>query len=398
MPEALGRRRRPTLVALALAAPVVLIAGALVAEAVQPVGSYDAVGQTISTLAGRGATDRWIMGAALTLLGVLYVLIAAGLRGVPTAARAILGGGGVAVIVAALAVQPAHGSSTIHMAGTVTAAVAFVLWPVPLIADRSLDPALRRGSAVAVSGMLGLLAWLCAQAWTDGTWLGVAERALILGETVWPIVVVGWPVRRVRPSPAVLAVLGPVVFVAGLLAAQAAQPLPDPWNQSASALSSLGATSRWIMAGTLVLVGALTVLTALGLRPRVPSTSWRLLAAGGAFLVVAGLSPQPVGGYSAVHMVAGGLAWAAYTLWPLGLVAAPTLDRRLRLASAIATVVLAALVVWFTAQLVTNGTWYGLSQRIVILAQAIWPVVVAAHVSELRGYRPEVRSHGAEQR
>lgn len=381
IPEALGRLRRPALLAPALAAPVVLVVGALVAQAVQPPGAYDPIGQTISTLAGRGAADRWIMGAALAVIGVLYLLVAAGLRGVPALARAILGGGGVAVIVAALAVQPAHGSSTIHMAGTVTAAVAFVLWPVPLVTDRTLDPALRRGSAAAVAGMSGLLAWLCAQAWTDGTWLGVAERALILGQTVWPIVVVGWPVRRFRPSPTVLAVLGPAVFVVGILAAQAAQPLPDAWNRSASALSGLAATSRWIMAGTLVLVGGLTVLTALGLRPRVPATAWRLLAAGGAFLVVTGLSPQPVEGYSAVHMVAGALAWAAYTLWPLGLVAAPAIDRRLRVASAVAVLVLAVLLAWFTAQLVTSGSWYGLSQRIVILAQAVWPVVVAAAIS-----------------
>ncbi|MEJ2862849.1 DUF998 domain-containing protein [Actinomycetospora flava] len=381
MPEALGRLRRPTLLALTLAAPVVLVAGALVAQLVQPPGSYDAVGQTVSTLAGRGATDRWIMGGALALIGVIYLLVAAGLRAVSPYARGILTGGAVAVIVAALAVQPAHGSSTIHMAGTVIAAVAFVFWPVPLITDRRLDPALRRGSAIAVAGMLGLLAWLCAQAWTDGTWIGMAERALILGETVWPIAVAGWPVRRLRGSPLVLAVLAPTVFVVGLLLAQAAQPLPDPWNQSASALSGLAATSRWIMAGTLLLVGVLTGLTAVGLRSRVPPAAWRLLAAGGAFLVVAGLSPQPVGGYSVVHMVAGGLAWAAYTIWPLGLVASPTVDRRLRVASAVATVVLAALVAWFAVQLVTDGTWYGLSQRVVILAQAVWPVVVAVTAS-----------------
>lgn len=381
MPEALGRLRRPTLLALTLAAPVVLVGGALLAQAVQPTGAYDPVGQTISTLAGRGATDRWIMGGALTLIGVLYLLVAAGLRGVSTVARGIFAGGAIAVIVAALAVQPVHGSSTIHMAGTVTGAIAFVLWPIPLVTDRRLDPALRRGSAIAVLGMLGLLAWLCAQAWTDGTWLGMAERALILGETVWPIVVAGWPVRRLRGSPLVVAVLAPTVFVVGLLWAQAAQPLPDPWNQSASALSGLAASSRWIMAGTLVLVGVLTVLTAVGLRSRVPPTAWRLLAAGGAFLVVAGLSPQPVGGYSAVHMVSGGLAWAAYTLWPVGLAASRDVDRTLRLASGVAAVVLALLVAWFTVQLVTNGTWYGLSQRIVILAQAVWPVVVAVTAS-----------------
>ncbi|GAA4933194.1 putative membrane protein [Actinomycetospora succinea] len=381
VPDALGRLRRPTLLVLALAAPVVLVVGAVLAQAVQPPGEYDPVGQTISTLAGRGATDRWIMTAALALIGVLYVLVALGLRGIPALARGILAGGGFAVIVAALAAQPAHGSSAIHMTFTVAAAIAFALWPIPLVADRSLTATLRRGSGLAVLAMLGLLAWLCAQAWTDGTWLGVAERTLILGETVWPIVVVGWALRSPRWSTAALAVLTPVVFVVGLLFAQSVQPGPDAVDQSLSALSGLAATGRWIMATTLALVGLLTVLVAYGLRPRVPPMAWRVLAAGGILLVVAGLSPQPVGGYSVIHMVAGGFAWAAYTLWPLGIAFSSTMDRRLRVASAAATVLLSVLVVWFTVQLVTTGTWYGLSQRIVVLAQAVWPVVVAATAS-----------------
>ncbi|MDD7968506.1 DUF998 domain-containing protein [Actinomycetospora lemnae] len=386
-------RARPGLIAaLALAAPLVLVVGALLAEAAQPPGAYDAVGQTVSTLAGRAATDRWIMAGALALVGVLYVLIAAGLRGVSRPGRAVLGLGGAAVVVAALAAQPAHGSSTVHMAATVTGAVAFALWPIPLVADRRLDPVLRRGSLVAVVAMLALLGWLCAQAWTDGAWLGAAERALLLAETAWPLVVAA---RIARPAPAtVAALLGPVVFVVGVLAAQAAQPGPDPLGQSVSALSGHAATSRWIMTGTILLVGALTVATALALRPRVPPAAWRLLAAGGVFLVVAGLSPQPVGGYSAVHMVAGGLAWASYTIWPLGLVASPAVDRRLRVASAVATGVLVVLVAWFAVQLVTTGTWYGLSQRIVVLAQAVWPVVVAVHVSGLSSDTSKVRSRG----
>lgn len=162
-PDALGRLRGPAVLALGLAAPVVLVGGALVAQGAQPPGVYDPVGQTISTLAGRAATDRWIMGAALVTIGVLYLLMAAGLRRVPGSARVVLGAGGVAVIVAALAAQPAQGSSTVHTTGTVTAAIAFALWPLPLVADRRLDPGLRRGSLVAVAGMLALLAWLCAQ-------------------------------------------------------------------------------------------------------------------------------------------------------------------------------------------------------------------------------------------
>ena len=94
--------------------------------------------------------------------------------------------------------------------------------------------------------------------------------------------------------------------------------------------------------------------------------------------MVAGLDPQPAGGYSAVHMVTAGLAWAAFTAWPLALAFSPRVEHRLRWASVTATAVLIVLMAWFTAQLTTDGTWYGISERVVILAQAVWPVVVAA--------------------
>ncbi|MDT7745723.1 MAG: hypothetical protein QOE59_4801, partial [Actinomycetota bacterium] len=215
----------------------------------------------------------------------------------------------------------------------------------------------------------------------------VAERVLLLVETGWPIRVAlaSWPGRRLRTewTTLALALLGPVVLVVGFVTAQAAQPGPDPWNRSLSALSGQGASSRWIMVGALGAAGVLVVLLALGLRRRVPAAAWRLLAAGGVFLVVAGLDPQPVGGYSAVHMVTAGLAWAAFTAWPLALAFSSRVDHRLRWASATATAVLIVLMAWFTAQLVTDGAWYGISQRVVILAQAVWPVVVAATRSPL---------------
>lgn len=373
-------------------APVVLVVGALIAEAAQPPRSYDPVGQTVSTLAGRGATDRWIMTVVLAAMGVIYLFVAVALRELPRTARLVLGVGAVAVMVAALAAQPAHGSSTVHMAGTVTGAVTFVVWPLALAADRRLPPGLRRSSGVATAVMLVALGWLCAQAWTHGTWLGVAERVLILVQTVWPIRVAlaSWPGRslRVEWTTFALALLGPVVLVVGFVAAQAAQPGPDPWNRSLSALSGQGASSRWIMVSALGTAGVLMVLVALGLRRRVPAAAWRLLAAGGVFLVVAGLDPQPVGGYSAVHMVTAGLAWAAFTAWPLALAFSPRVDHRLRWASATASAVLVVLVTWFTAQLVTDGTWYGISQRVVILAEAVWPVVVAATPTSVSDRRP----------
>ncbi|HSK60586.1 MAG TPA: DUF998 domain-containing protein, partial [Actinomycetospora sp.] len=287
-------------VALAGALPVLFLLGGLAAEAAQPPGTYDAYGQTVSTLAGRGASDRWIMAAVLAAMGVIYVLVAAGLRGVPRSARLVLGLAGGAALVAALAPQPAHGSSTVHMAATVTAVLALILWTLPLAADRTLDAGLRRGSLVAAAVMSLGLAWLCAQAWTDGTWLGVAERVLILAQTVWPIRV-AFAARR-EPAPArgdaggttlALAVLAPVVLVVGLAAAQAAWPGPDPWSQSFSALGGLAAPSRWIMTLTLCTGAVLHVLVAAGLRHRVPTAAWVLRGAGGGFLLITALNPPP---------------------------------------------------------------------------------------------------------
>ena len=81
------RLRGPVVVALAVTAPLLLVVGGLVAESVQPPGTYDAVGQTVSTLAGRGATDRWIMATVLAAMGVIYLVVALGLRHVPRPAR-----------------------------------------------------------------------------------------------------------------------------------------------------------------------------------------------------------------------------------------------------------------------------------------------------------------------
>jgi hypothetical membrane protein len=308
---------------------------------------------------------------------------------VPRSGRLVLGAGGVAVVVAALAAQPVHGSSPLHMAATATGASLFVLWPLALVADRTLPPRLRRDSLVASAAMAVVLGWLCAQAWTDGTWLGVAERVLILSETVWPlrVAVACWrgPARD-RPGTGIgwatlgLAVLAPIVLVVGLLAAQAAWPGPDPADQSFSALAGLGASSRWIMSGTLGLTGVLLVVVAGGLRSRVPAPAWLLLGAGGALLLVAGLEPQPVGGYNAVHMAAAGLSWFCFTTWTLGLACSPSVAPRLRWSSAVAFAVLVVLVAWFTVELVTTGPWYGLSQRVLVIAQAVWPIRVAAAV------------------
>ena len=65
-------------VASAAVAPLAMIAGWSLAQSRQPPG-YNPITQTISVLAGRTATDRWIMSTGLFVLGACYLITAAGL-------------------------------------------------------------------------------------------------------------------------------------------------------------------------------------------------------------------------------------------------------------------------------------------------------------------------------
>ncbi|WP_433800471.1 DUF998 domain-containing protein [Actinomycetospora sp. CA-084318] len=369
----IGRAREPLVLLLAAAAPVVLVTAVLLAQAVQRPGGYDPVRQTVSTLAGRGADERWVMTTGLLALGLIYLAVAAGLRA-PRAGRWVLGAGALAVVVVSLAPQPAHGSSAVHMTAMAFACAAFALWPLGLLRA----PHLRTGSLVMTGIVTATVVWLCAQAWTDGTWLGAAERTVLLAQTVWPLrVALG--TRRIAASArwtVVLALVPLVVFPVGLVAAQAAQPTVDPLAMSLSALESLGAVDRWIMTTTVLVVGLAYVAVAARLH-QVPRTGRVLLGAGGGFLALAALFPQPVQGTSWPHMVAGGLAWLGFVGWPLSLVRSPTTAPGLRRASLVAVVVMTVLLAWFTVELVTGGPWYGLSQRVTVVVLGIWPLVVA---------------------
>jgi hypothetical protein len=51
-----------------------------------------------------------------------------------------------------------------------------------------------------------LLGWFCDQLWTHGVWLGVAERILLVAQTIWPITVaVAVRPRAVLPKPVTVA-------------------------------------------------------------------------------------------------------------------------------------------------------------------------------------------------
>lgn len=189
-----GRRWRPgsglpAVLVLSMAAPVVFLVGLHCAEVAQRPGTYDPVAQTVSTLAGRGASDPWIMTGTMLGIGLAYVAVAASLRGMSRLGRGVLGIGAASVIGTALAPQPAHGTSAVHMTAVVIGCLAFAGWPLALAGDRGLNPWLRRALVAASTVIAVTLAWLCAQACAHGTLLGTAERVLILAQTVPPIAV-----------------------------------------------------------------------------------------------------------------------------------------------------------------------------------------------------------------
>jgi hypothetical membrane protein len=170
------------------AAPVLLAGGLTLAEALQPPG-YSPVRDTISALAARGATDRWVMTSALAGLGICHVVTAVGLRPAHLGGRAVLAAGGVATLMVAAFPQPVVGNSVAH---TVAATVAFAslgAWPLFAAHRRSLAPLLARGiSTVASAFLLGLVIWFLAE--VHGGERGLAERAAAGAQALWPLAVV----------------------------------------------------------------------------------------------------------------------------------------------------------------------------------------------------------------
>src|SRR5665648_664884 len=116
----------------AVAAPVSMIGGWILADSRQQ--SFDAVGERISALAASGVTAPWIMSAALAGTGIAHLVTAAGLRPVPRAARALhaLGGAATVVVVAELqGLTPDSGAATGLAERALVGAQA--LWPLVVV-------------------------------------------------------------------------------------------------------------------------------------------------------------------------------------------------------------------------------------------------------------------------
>lgn len=175
-------------VAAASACPVLLIGGFFVATALQP-ASYDPVRDTISELAGRGATDWWVMTSALAGVGACYLIAALGLEPARDAGRVLLASGGVATLLIAVFRQPRHGYSLLHELAVIATVATCCTWPVFASRRHHPAPLLTRIPSFAAAGVsLGLAAWYGLE--SHGALLGVAERCAAAAPPLWLLAVV----------------------------------------------------------------------------------------------------------------------------------------------------------------------------------------------------------------
>jgi hypothetical protein len=173
-----------------LLVPVVLIGGWLIADTLQP-ASYSPMRQTMSVLAGQAGTDRWVMIAALLLVGSFQIATGAGLSAVRIRARILLILTGLSTFGIAATPEPVTGPTSRHLAFAVICVVTTALWPV-LIARRA--PAQSwilnfYGCATVTVIFAGLSCWLLIAAQDGGADLGMVERLTSAVQGVFPLVV-----------------------------------------------------------------------------------------------------------------------------------------------------------------------------------------------------------------
>jgi hypothetical protein len=171
----------------------------------------------------------------------------------------------------------------------------------------------------------------------------------------------------------------PVPMVAGWTVAAGLQTHSfDAVSQPVSALAAVGATDRWVMTLTFLVVGACDCVTALALRPARVAGRLTLIAAAVAGVLVS-LNPERPGVMMPVpHMIWAAAGCLALVAWPA--VAArrgPSVPWALRPAiSAGVAAVLLALLAWFATELIAYGGQAGLAERVFGIAQGLWPLVV----------------------
>ena len=177
-------------VGTALLAPVVLVGGWLMAGALQP-ASYSPMRQTMSVLAGHSGSDRWVMTAALLVVGSCQIATGAGLTAVRMPARILLIVTGLSTLGIAASPEPASGPTSRHLAFAVSCVVTTAVWPVLVARRAPARPWILSacGCATVTVIFAGLSFWLLIAARDGGADLGMVERLTSAAQGLFPLVV-----------------------------------------------------------------------------------------------------------------------------------------------------------------------------------------------------------------
>ena len=172
--------------------PVLLATGWTIAGFLQS-RPYDPVADTVSALAGIGATDRWVMTLAFALAGACEIVTGLALRPARPAGRLILMAGGIAgILVAAFPVRMGDGAPGSHVLWATVGFAALAVWPVAA-SHRGLAVPWPLHTEVSVRVaviLIVLLAWFVIELVTSAGQAGLAERVLGEAQSGWPLVVV----------------------------------------------------------------------------------------------------------------------------------------------------------------------------------------------------------------
>jgi hypothetical membrane protein len=174
-----------------LLAPVLLVLAWWYAVSLQP--GFDPVRQPVSDLTAANAPNRWVLTAALILIGACHVVTARGLRAADPTGRWLLGLGGVGLVV--LALIPNRTVGNYYLVHVYWSALTFgflALWPTASSRFGAHVPwPLRLPVGLTASFVTGAFILLTALGIvTESDTLGLRETAVYAWTTVWPLVVV----------------------------------------------------------------------------------------------------------------------------------------------------------------------------------------------------------------
>lgn len=175
--------------------------------------------------------------------------------------------------------------------------------------------------------------------------------------------------------------LAPVILIGGWTMAADLQPAPfDAVQRSISALGAVGMPYRWVIALTLLGVGACHATTGIALRAAA-EPGRALLVLGGISSILIAVNPQPQHGGSLAHEAFSLVGVVVMTTWPIAAIRRESgAPFGLRPVAAVAvTGVTLVIEAWFLIELF-HGPELGLAERTVTTDQSIWPLLVVMSV------------------